>query len=120
MTLHLFISLPKKYDKEDATFERVPCQKNQKAIRISKSKEKLRIIKKKKEDPNQFFDWATPPEGYDGSEEPINILEDKPCTNCGVPFSLHYPTQNQDAPMSCHEYQLEKIEAGLEEKEDGM
>lgn len=70
MTVKLFISLPKKYDKEEATFERVPCQKNQKAIRISKNKEKLRITKKEKEDPNQFFDWATPPAG----QETISVL----------------------------------------------
>lgn len=72
MTLKLFISLPKKYDKQDVLFERVPCQKNQKAIRVSKNPEDLRIKKKQKEDPNQFFDWATPPAG----DEPISVLDD--------------------------------------------
>jgi hypothetical protein len=91
MTLKLFISLPKKYDKEDAIFERVPCQKGQKAIRISKNKETLKIKKKQK--------------------------EDKPCSNCGVLESLHYPTINPNAPLSCHEFRTEKVEAGLEEQD---
>jgi hypothetical protein len=85
MTLKLFISLPKKYDKEDAIFERVPCQKNQKAIRINKDKENLRIKKKQKENPNQFFDWATPPAG----DELVNVrgcgkqIDALGCVFCG-------------------------------------
>lgn len=36
--IKLYISLPKKYDKEEVVFERVACKKRQKAIKISKIK----------------------------------------------------------------------------------
>lgn len=35
--MKIYISLPKKYDKTEVTFERVPSKKRQRAIKISKT-----------------------------------------------------------------------------------